>query len=244
MALVADRRELGEADRVVVLLCRNNGKLSAVAPSARRSRRRFGGCLELFARIQVSLTDRGRGGLWRLEEASLLGDHAGLRTDLVAIAHAGYLTELTSALLREGEEASEIFDLLAEALEALGAGPLSASGLRRYELALLERVGLAPAFDACTGCGVQRADGWHFDPDAGGLRCPTCAKSPWATPLSEDSLGLLRHLGDAHEPEAASLAAMGQVRNLLAGVIDRQVGRPLKARQFLRQLAADSGNSE
>ena len=239
-----DRRLLGEADRVVVLLCRQQGKLSAVAPAARKSRRRFGGCLELFARIEVSLTDKGRGGLWRLEEANLVEDHTGLRGDLIAIAHAGYLTELTSALLREGEEVAGAFTLLSTGLATLDSGPMDTAGLRRYELALLDLVGLTPVFDACTGCGAQVSDGWHFDPDAGGICCSACAKGPWAEHLSLASLELLRRLRSGETIRAGrDTAAMAEARGLLSRVIDQHVGRPLKAREFLRQLAAESGNT-
>ncbi len=45
-AFVLDTRELGEADLIVTLFGQEHGKIRAVAPAARKSRRRFGGLLE------------------------------------------------------------------------------------------------------------------------------------------------------------------------------------------------------
>ncbi len=241
-ALVMERRELGEADRLVVLLCRDHGKVGAVAHSGRRSRRRFGGCLDLFVRIDVQLVDKGRGGLWRLEEAVLIYAHPGIRTDLVSIAHAGYATELVSALLREGEEASgasEAFDLLLRALESLDRGPCTAAGLRRFELDLLTLSGLAPSLGACVSCGTESAQRWSFDHDQGGLVCRSCGPGPRSEELTDTTLDLLRRLQAGQEPARPDPAGMSFARSLLARVIDQHVGRPLKAREFLRNMAME-----
>ncbi len=47
-AIVVRRVAYGEADLIVTLYTRELGKISALARSARRSRKRFGGGLELF----------------------------------------------------------------------------------------------------------------------------------------------------------------------------------------------------
>jgi DNA repair protein RecO (recombination protein O) len=237
-SIVLERRPLGEADWLTTLLCQEQGKLAAVAPSARRSRRRFGGCLDLFCLISVELTDKGRGGLWRLEEAQLVDAFPGIRTDLVAIAHAGYLTELSSALLREGELAGEAFVLLAQALSRLNDGPLRASDLRRFEFALLDLSGFAPQLDGCTRCATTQSAAWFFDYDQGGLVCENCERSQHAAALPLDLLQALRGLrsGDSSRLTRTSMAL---AREVLARLIDQQVGRPLKAREFLKKLAID-----
>src|SRR4051794_31316296 len=64
-AIVVRVVDYGEADRVATLLLRAQGKVSALARGARRSRKRYGG-LELFARGEATLRE-GRGELWGLE---------------------------------------------------------------------------------------------------------------------------------------------------------------------------------
>lgn len=243
-ALVVQRRVLGESDRLVELLCRRHGKLSAVAPAGRASRKRFGGCLELFARIEVELVDKGRGGLWRLESASLLCAHPGIRTDLVAVAHAGYLTELTCALLKEGEQVDQAFDLLAGALARLDRGPLAVLDLRSLEFSLLVLFGVAPLLDACSKCAATRSGSWTFDLDGGGLVCDRCPPGPRAEPIDASVRELLLGLQAGSPAAQTSPQTLATTRGLLARIIDEHVGRPLKAREFLRQLAAETQRQE
>ena len=51
-AYVLTTQELGEADLIVTLLAEHHGKVRAVARSARRSRRRFGGYRKFHHQIQ------------------------------------------------------------------------------------------------------------------------------------------------------------------------------------------------
>ena len=57
-AVVVRVVDYGEADRVVTLISRDRGKLSAMARGARRSRRRFGAGLALFSVGRASLKER------------------------------------------------------------------------------------------------------------------------------------------------------------------------------------------
>jgi DNA repair protein RecO (recombination protein O) len=237
-ALVLERRDLGESDRLVVLLGASLGKFSAVAPSGRSSRRRFGGCLELFSRIDVQAVDRGRGGLWRLEEASLIEAHAGIRTDLISIAHAGYVCELAAAMLREGDDGRQTFGLLARWLARLNGGRLSSIELRVVELEILGQAGFAPHLGGCISCQRRDADDWAFDFDQGGILCPSCGSGPRSLTLSAGQLGLLRALQSGQVPEKIQTSDIKVLRMLLARVIDVHVGRPLRARDFLHRMAA------
>src|SRR6266545_3342347 len=65
--------KLGEADRIVVLLTQGEGKVRAVAKGVRKTKSRFGGRLEPFSHVDLSLY-RGRGDLDQVaqeREASL-----------------------------------------------------------------------------------------------------------------------------------------------------------------------------
>jgi DNA repair protein RecO (recombination protein O) len=241
-AIVLLRNELGESDRIITLLTGDQGILRAVAPGARRSRRRFGGCLELFARIEASLTDKGAGRLSRLEEAVLRDSHEAIKSDLLGIAHASYLSELILAFWRERDEAGQAYRLLGDALNRLERGPLSAEELRRFELNVLSAAGFAPSLDACLGCGAKKARQWMFDHDRGGILCRNCLTSgaggPRIEPVTPSVLRFLQALQKGGKvPFAASPQTRGAARALLGRFIQDHAGRPLRAREFLRQLA-------
>ena len=62
VAVVLRTHKLGEADRVVVLLCRSTGKVRAVAKGVRRTKSKFGSRLEPGSHVEVQLHE-GRGEL-------------------------------------------------------------------------------------------------------------------------------------------------------------------------------------
>src|SRR3954469_7690398 len=84
----------GEADRVVTLLGRTTGRVSALARGARKSTKRFGGGLGLGASGQAALRDRSGGELMALESFEVREGRIGLGGDLGRTAHAAYAIEL------------------------------------------------------------------------------------------------------------------------------------------------------
>ncbi len=76
-----------ESDKLLTLFTREHGKLRGIARGARRSSRRFGGTLELFARLNVQLVLHE--GLSTLREADVVTVYRGIRADLFKICWAG-----------------------------------------------------------------------------------------------------------------------------------------------------------
>jgi len=242
-AVVLQRNELGESDRIVTLLTCDQGILRALAPAARRSKKRFGGCLELFTRIEASITDKGPGKLARLEEAALLDAHEAIKTDLLSIAHASYLAELILVFWGERDEAEKAHALLCETLKRLETGPLSTQELRHFELRVLSLAGFAPSLEACLDCGARNSRQWTFDHDRGGIICQDCSsesRGPRVEPVTPSVLKLLQALQrGGGVPFKASPQTKGAARALLGRIIQDHAGRPLRAREFLRQLAGE-----
>src|SRR5207248_6376811 len=176
----------GEADAVVHLLVRGRGRISAFARGARSSRKRFGGALEPFQRVEALVAEREGQELWALREARVVEAHPRLRDDLHRIAHAGYAAELVHELTRAGQPADALFALLEEFLTRLEAGAASSARLRGLELLALEAAGFAPELAACARCGADVPAGRAgFDPDAGGVLCSNCTGAVrTATPLA------------------------------------------------------------
>jgi DNA repair protein RecO (recombination protein O) len=53
--VVLRTQKLGEADRIVTLLCRQNGRVRAVAKGVRRTKSRFGARLEPFTHVDLMI---------------------------------------------------------------------------------------------------------------------------------------------------------------------------------------------
>ncbi len=118
-AIVLRTVDYGESDRVVTLLSRERGKVSAFARGARASRKRFGGALEPFTLLTAEVRVRGGSELLGLDSTHVLRGHGGIRGDLARIACAAYAAELARELVRDHEPHEELFELLVGYLELL-----------------------------------------------------------------------------------------------------------------------------
>ncbi len=254
-ALVLRAIAYGDADAVVHLLVRGRGRVPAFARGARSSRKRFGGALEPFQRVEALLAEREGQELWALREARVVEAHARLREDLHRIAHAGYAAELIHDLTRAGQPADALFALLEEFLTRLEAGPATSARLRALELLALEAAGFAPELGACARCGSAVPAGpAGFDPDAGGIVCSACERTARPLALSRAARAALWQLragglGSADAPTSADgwgrpaeprafEDACGQAQRPLRLFLQHHLGRQMRSADFLAQVGA------
>lgn len=162
----------GEADRVVVILSPNQGKLRTVAKGVRKTKSRFGGRLEPFTHVDLVLY-QGR-NLDTITQVSVIEAFPRLRTDLDAVVAAGTMVESADAVAQEDEASVRLFLLLQRGLKALESGKRGHDLITSYLLKLADVVGLAPALSACASCS-RTNDLNRFSFGAGGVLCDRCA---------------------------------------------------------------------
>ena len=234
MALISDQGivlrsfPFGEADRVVVLLSPNHGKLRTVAKGVRKTKSRFGGRLEPFTHVDVVLYE-GR-NLDTITQVSVIEAFPRLRADLDKVVTAGTLVEVADAVAQEQESAIRLFLLLQRGLRALDRGPLHPDLLTAYLVKAAAVIGLAPAFDHCAGCGSS-ADLARFSFAEGGVQCERC-RTPNAYALRDGLTGYLAQLshaelGDLPEADGAlGPEAMGIARRFVEYHLERRLVSP------------------
>jgi DNA repair protein RecO (recombination protein O) len=118
-AIVLRTYPLREADLLVTLFTRAEGKVHGVARSAKKSKRRFGGALEPLTYVRAFYDVRERQELSRLDACEVL--ESPLATEVtyaraVALAH---VAELLDELLPDHEANDAIFRLTLSVLQAL-----------------------------------------------------------------------------------------------------------------------------
>ena len=218
-ALVLRAVDFGEADRVLTLLTRELGLVSAMARSARNSKRRFAGALEGFSVIHVELAP-SRGALSRLLAARVTRAFPTLLTNLAALEAAGALLRLARPLVPERVPEPELFDGLVEALEQLDQGaaprPLQVCSQAR----MLAQTGFAPMLTACVSCGREPHAGQAtlLSVARGGIVCRACGGGPerlagrlrqaLQAALEGAPLGSLASMPDAEVREAERLLSL------------------------------------
>ena len=247
-AFVIDVRKLQEADRLVVLFTEDEGKISGVAKSAARSRRRFGGKLERLSRVRATWFDKEGRELCRLDSCDLLDESFSLHQDLRRAALLPYIAEMVDTFGREREADERYYRLLKSVIAALREGGDPRTLARYFEVWTLRLHGLLPDMDRCASCGrdLSATGGSLILGDTPGVFCRACAKE---TPHGDGRWGGDVRLG----PEAAALLAAfrntapGAVGTAAAGALATIggamekmmtgfVGHPFRSRRFLREV--------
>lgn len=157
------------------------GKVSALAKGARRSKRRFAGALEPFALLKIE-TVAGRGAVARLESATIERAFPKLLGDLPRMTAAGALLGFVRELVPEAVPDADVFEDVVQLLAVLDAGEAPERALRIcFELAQMARAGFSPRLDACGVCGKRPEAGRAADFDArrGFVVCQTCGGAPF-----------------------------------------------------------------
>ena len=113
-ALVLGNREMGEADRVIILFTRDFGLVRARASSVRAEHSKMRYAVQDYARANVSLVKGKRG--WRLAGATALKSATGSRACISTFAR---IAELTTRLVHGEEKNDYLFAVLSEAHDAL-----------------------------------------------------------------------------------------------------------------------------
>lgn len=244
-ALVLRRTEYGESDLILSLYCRSLGKVSVLARSGRRSRKRFGAALGLFTLSEVTLSAKPKAEMWTLLAAEPRRRYEALAHDVTTMAHGSYGTELIRELSADEHPDAEVFDLLLELYESLDEVGPRAGRLRVFEMRLLEALGLAPMVACCASCQqVELSVGSCLDPQRGGVVCAACASESLGygvRPLSEEAIQILVRAqgfgrlceGDALEGLPDAVSARGAMLALLYW----HVGKPLKSVEFIAKLS-------
>jgi DNA repair protein RecO (recombination protein O) len=245
--VVLKRSDMGEADRLLVLLTPGLGKLRVVAKGVRKVPSRKAGHVEPFMRSHF-LMARGR-NLDIVTQAEVLEPHAGLRGDLLRMTYACYLAELVDAFSEEGAENEPLYRLLCFALERLAAGDDPALLARFFEMRLLGYVGYRPELRRCIHCGREHEPGrGFFCPDEGGVRCPECGElSSNVRELSLGAFKVLRYLQSQEYPAVAALQirpeTCREIEVVLRGYLVFVLERGLKSVEFLNMVKASWGGS-
>jgi DNA repair protein RecO (recombination protein O) len=235
-AIVLRTTEYRESDLIVALFSLEHGRFSGVARGARRSRKRFGAALDLFAQIRLHAIVKE--GLATLSDADIITIHDGIRSDLAKIACAGYACELLEQLLPEGMANPRAFRLLSSLLNHLDTNPASHSDRRFYEANLLKILGYAHSLDCCERCGTKLSPDipLSWQPGEYALLCAACG-SPTLR-ISPETAELLRktHATGRFGVTIFPPPLLAEAGALLDAAISALIGKPLRSRAFLEEI--------
>ena len=145
-------------------------------PSARKSRKRFGGTLEPLTRVRATWNEKQGRDLHRLEGLELVRSYAAMQAEPARQAACAVLAEIFRAVAREDQPEPHGFRLLGSVLDALEGGLDPFAAVRYAEYWTLRLHGVLADPSACADCGAPLGDtGWASP--VSGVLCPDCLRA-------------------------------------------------------------------
>jgi DNA repair protein RecO (recombination protein O) len=165
-AIVLRTYPVREADLLVTLFTRAEGKVRGMARAAKKSKRRFGGALEPLTYVRAHYEDRERLDSCDVLESPLATEVSYLRA--TALAH---VAELLDELLPDREANDAVFRLALSVLAGLRGSDVWMP-VTYFELWMTRLMGYLPDLSECTVCGRGlNASRAYFHALADGLMC-------------------------------------------------------------------------
>ncbi|MBU1161061.1 MAG: DNA repair protein RecO [Proteobacteria bacterium] len=155
-AIVLRKVDFGDYDLVITFFTLKEGKITAIAKSAKKSTKRFAGILELFSALNVVYSTGRRKGLPVLQEATLKHPFPSIRTSMLKTAYASYWAELINEWMESGQKQVETYQLFQYVLRELDSCRVSEAALSiLFQVKFMTLSGLAPNLRQCSVCCIE-----------------------------------------------------------------------------------------
>lgn len=238
-AIVLRTYPLREADLLVTLFTRFDGKVRGVARAAKKSRRRFGAALEPMTYVRAYYDEREGQELTRLDSCDVLDSPlTSVMTYERAVA-LGHVAELLDELLPEREGNDAVFRLVLAVLTGLRSGNIWLP-VTYFELWMTRLMGYLPELSECVVCGrTLNGSRAFFHVLADGLMCSD-DKRLASSEISSESRALAAQMfrapmeSFARKPWPKAQAA--DLRKFLLQSLERHVEKKMQTAAMLDRL--------
>ncbi len=195
--IVLKRKNLGEADKIVTIFTRGNGKIKTLAKGVRKVSSRRAGNLEILNHVKIFLHETK--SLPILTEVETKNNFTSIKDDLSKLSLVYLLFELVDQFLSEDQENIVVFDLLVATLIAIeGSKSLEKAKVfaTNFQLKFLSQVGYLPELQNCVVCSQEiRPETNFLAPYLGGLVDKDCSRDVLLSrSLSLEAVKTLRFL--------------------------------------------------
>ena len=235
-AIILGVKNWGDADKLLWFFSREHGKLRAAAYGARRAKSMLAGPLQLFNQVTVTLTEGER--IDTVRQCSVIKRSHKPTEDVVAMAYAAFVAELTLELTPEHDPQPELFAELEKIMAAFERrNPRLVALSAAYKLFCFE--GLSLSAQNCVHCGQSlTGDGW-FDIKDGGALCNECTSAGKMSYRAgtREFINLLEKI-DLSSDDSFSIKGsdLNEAENIMLSYLPEITEKPLKSLGFIGQL--------
>jgi DNA repair protein RecO (recombination protein O) len=235
--IVLRTQKLGEADRIITVLCRNSGRVRAVGKGVRRTKSRWGARLEPFTHVDLmlhvgrSLDVITQAEVIRPYGEQLVADYPRYTAGVAMLETAERFTPM------EKEPALRQLLLLIGGLRSLGESVHdSRLVLDAFLLRSLAVAGYAPSLRECARCGASGALP-AFAVAAGGVVCASC-RPPGAASPSPHTVSLMLALlqGDWDGADSSDRRHQVECSGLVAAYLQWHLEHSIRSLRHVERL--------
>ncbi len=193
-ALVIREQQIGESDKLITLLTRNMGVISAYASGAKSIKSKKGAATSLLSYSSITLQKKG--DTYRVTETAPIEIFFKAGDDIEALSLAQYFCELCNFHAPSSENCEQVLRLVLNSLYFLGKKTKNIFILKAiFELRLMCLVGYSPDLIACNNCAKFEDDIMYFDTFDGRLFCRECHEyNSECAVINLTLLNALRHI--------------------------------------------------
>jgi len=160
-----------EADLLVSLFTRDQGKVKGVARHAMKSRKRFGGALEPATQVRAHYTERPSQDLVRLDQFEILWSPLTAPIETLRLAGLQLVTEVLEEAMPDQAPEDNIYRLAVTVLTSLRSEQIYLP-ITYFCLWMNRLMGWMPELGHCAACGLDlRNQTVYWSPTADGVTC-------------------------------------------------------------------------
>jgi DNA repair protein RecO (recombination protein O) len=246
-AIVLRTYRVGEADKVVVFLTREHGKIQGLAKGARRPRSRFGGSLEIGTELDLTFFEKESRELVSVDRCDIIRSGFPSSGDPFLACTLAYFADLVDSFAPEREPNEKLYRLLRACANALIGGGEPTRLTRYFEAWVLRLGGFYPTSESCSTCGeTLDRQGAHYVIEEQRLRCARCAQQAKTARKASDGLSLapatLRYLKQVWQrppdelPAPETPGVLVELALLHRRLVAQQLDKELPSLQILDDL--------
>ncbi len=238
-----------EADLILSIFTREQGKVKGVARHAMKSRRRFGGALEPGTHIIAHYMERPRQELVRLDSFEILWSPLNASVDYLRMAGLQLVTEVLEEALPDLAADDNIFRLALTVLTSIhsGCSVLGASvagfkdahasnislSITYFCLWMNRLMGWMPELDHCVACGLDlRGQTVYWSPTTDGVTCHDDRRQS-SSSLSPNSVAESHKIARSAlldlQKHTEAMVRFADLRRFAIGVLERHLDRRLRS---------------
>lgn len=236
-AILLAVRNWGEADKMVTLLSRDYGKITAIAYGCRRPKNRLAGSIQVFSQVDLSMMSGH--GLETIKQCDLKQSFRKVREDLTIMAYAAFVNELVVEFCPERQPEPHVYDLLVHTLSTITKrNPRLVALAAAWQLLAL--AGYQPNFACCVICGQELKDDAYFSSEKGGIVCSDCDHQELSeiNAKAKDFIEALLYIDwENIQSFSVSGSILVQSERILTSYIACLLGKSLKSLDFIRQVS-------